>query len=359
TITSFMINKINFKKITIQMKKPFRIYLGSSDIYEGYLVKVETDEKVIGFGESVPSPYITGDSLGSIEEELKSFSQLLKGDEISTEILNEKMKKRYKGSKASRAAIDMAIWDIIGKISNKPVYQLLGKYRDEIKTSYTVDLVDPEDAIEMAKSFLSQGVKVFKIKLGSGLEKDVERVKNVRETIGEKMMIYVDFNQAYNPKMALKVIKNIEKYNIEFVEQPVPAYDLNALKWVKEKSEIPVMGDESIFSIYDAAKVISMEAVDMINVKIMKAGGITEGIKIIDVAESFGIPVMIGCMVETKLALSAGLNLALSKSNVKYADLDGDTSLLEDITEEGIIFKEGKLSFKGLPGLGVKVKDLL
>ena len=168
-----MINKINFKKITIQMKKPFRIYLGSSDIYEGYLVKVETDEKVIGFGESVPSPYITGDSLGSIEEELKSFSQLLKGNEISTEILNEKMKKRYKGSKASRAAIDMAIWDIIGKISNKPVYQLLGKYRDEIKTSYTVDLVDPEDAIEMSKSFLSQGVKVFKIKLGSGLQKDV------------------------------------------------------------------------------------------------------------------------------------------------------------------------------------------
>ena len=177
--------------------------------------------------------------------------------------------------------------------------------------------------------------------MGSGIEKDVERVRVVRETVGDDKMIYVDFNQAYSAKMALRVIEKIEKYNIEFVEQPVPAHFLQDLKFVRNSSPIPVMGDEAIFSIYDASRVISMEAVDIINVKLMKAGGITEAIKIIDLAESYNIPVMMGCMVETSLALSAGLSVALGKMNVKYADLDGNTFTFGGCINRGICFHGG------------------
>lgn len=354
-----MISNVSFKRIRIPMKKPFRIFLGSSDVYEGYVVKVETDDGFAGYGEAVPTPYITGDTLGSIEEELQGFSSLLKGQKLSTEAIDELMRKKYRSSKASRAAIDMALWDLTGKMHAAPVYRLLGNYREKISTSYTVDLVDPQDAVEMAKSFLQLGVKVFKIKMGSGIEKDVERVKRVRETVGDEKMIYVDFNQAYSAKNALRLIEKIEKFGIEFVEQPVAAHSLQDLKTVKNMSPVPVMGDESIFSIFDAARALSMDAVDMINVKLMKAGGITEAVKIIDLAESFGVPVMVGCMVETSLALSAGLSVALGKRNVRYADLDGNTSLVEDVSEGGFVFSGGELSLEGYPGLGVKLKDLI
>jgi len=352
-----MISQVSFKRITIEMKKPFRIFLGSSDIYQGFIVRIDTDDGITGYGEAVPTPYITGDTLGSIEFELESISSMLKGENISTEGIDERVRRRLRSSRASRAAVDMAIWDIIGKMADTPVYRLLGGYREKISTSYTVDLVEPSHAVEMARSFLEQGVKVFKIKMGSGIKEDVERVQRVREVVGDDKMIYVDFNQAYSAKNALKVIGAIERYGIEFVEQPVPAHSLNELKMVRQNSPIPVMGDESVFSIYDAARVISMEAVDMINVKLMKSGGITEAIKIIDIAESYGIPVMVGCMVETSLALSAGLSVALGKRNVKYADLDGNTSLKEDVSTDGFIFRDGDLSLKGYPGLGVKMKD--
>lgn len=354
-----MISNISFKRIRIPMKKPFRIFLGSSDVYEGYIVKIETDDGFAGYGEAVPTPYITGDTMGSISEELQGISSMLKGEKLSTEFIDELIRRKYRSSKASRAAIDMALWDLNGKMYGVPVYMILGNYREKINTSYTVDLMDPPDAVEMAKSFLQQGVNVFKIKMGSGIEKDIERVKRIRETVGDDKIIYVDFNQAYSAKNALKIIEKIEKYGIEFVEQPVPAHSLQELKTVKNMSPIPVMGDESIFSIYDAARVLSIDAVDLINVKLMKAGGITEAIKIIDLAESYGVSVMIGCMVETSLALSAGLCVALGKRNVKYADLDGNTSLLEDVAEGGFVFSRGELSLMGYPGLGVKLKDLL
>jgi L-alanine-DL-glutamate epimerase-like enolase superfamily enzyme len=253
----------------------------------------------------------------------------------------------------------MAIWDIIGKRAKMSVNKLIGNYRKEIKTSYTVDLAEPKYAIDMAKEFLKEGVQVFKIKLGSGINKDVERVKVVRETIGNDKMIYVDFNQAYDAKKALNIIDKIYKYNIEFAEQPVLAADIKGLKFVRDRSAIPVMADEAIFSIYDAQNILSSEAADAINIKIMKSGGITDTIKLVDVAESFNVPAMIGCMVETKLAVSAGLNVALGKKGVKYADLDGYTSLKEDVTVDGVEFIDGALKFKNYHGLGVKMKNIL
>lgn len=341
------------------MTKPFRISLGSSEYYEGYILKIQTDDGIMGFGEAVPTPYITGDTMESIEGELKNLKRILIGEEESQENINEILKKNFKASKASRAAVDMAIWDIIGKRANLPVYKIIGGSKKDIKTSLTVDLAPPEEARKMASQFLNEGIKVFKIKLGSGFQEDVERVKQVRNVIGNEKMIYVDFNQAYDAKRALKVIDAIKRYEIEFIEQPVPAWDLKSLKFIKERTDIPIMADESLVSIHDLEKIVHFEAADMINIKLMKAGGITDAIKLVDAAELFDIPVMIGCMVETKLAVAAGLNIALAKKWVKYADLDGFTSLKEDITEGGLTLEKGELKLGNYPGLGIKIKDVL
>ena len=161
------IKSLEYKKINIEMKKPFKIALGSTDFYEGYFVKVTTDNGLSGYGEAIPTPFITGDTMGSVEAELSIFSQALKGMELSTEALNEKMKALARSSKASRAAVDMAVYDIIGKKADLPLYILLGGYRTSMKTSYTVDLVDAPHAKVQAKELLDDGVEFFKIKLGS------------------------------------------------------------------------------------------------------------------------------------------------------------------------------------------------
>lgn len=327
------------------MKKPFKIALGSTDFYEGFFVSLESDDGEVGYGEATTTPFITGDTMGSIENELEVFSKNLIGMEESPELVNGRMKAIMKSSKASRNAIDCALWDNIGKRAGQNVARLLGNHKKSIPTSYTVDLVDSQAARNQAQELVSQGIKVFKIKMGSGIEKDVERVKTVREVIGTKPMLYVDFNQSYTPKMAIQISKKLEDYDVEFLEQPVKADDISGLKFVRDSSTIPVFADETIFTPKNVADLLSREAVDGINVKLMKSGGLTDSIKMIDTAESFGIPVMIGCMVETRLANTAGLVAALSRAGVKYADLDGYNNITEDPVEGGITLHNGEVSF--------------
>ncbi|EQD66445.1 mandelate racemase/muconate lactonizing enzyme family protein, partial [mine drainage metagenome] len=194
------IKELQYKKINIDMKKPFKIALGSTDFYEGYFVKVVSDSGLEGYGEAIPTPFITGDTMGSVEAELSIFRQALKGSELSTEAVNERMKALARSSKASRAAVDMALYDILGKKADLPLYQILGGYRSSMKTSYTVDLVGAPEARIQAKELLDDGVLFFKIKLGKSTDEDFERVKAVREVIGDDKMICVDFNQSYLTK---------------------------------------------------------------------------------------------------------------------------------------------------------------
>jgi L-alanine-DL-glutamate epimerase-like enolase superfamily enzyme len=352
-----MIKKIVFRKVSIEMKKPFKIALGSTESYEGYFVSVESDDGTVGYGEATTTPFITGDTLGSIEYELSAFSKNLIGMEESPELVNDKMKSMMKSSKASRNAIDCALWDIIGKKSGQNLKKILGNHKSSIATSYTVDLVDAKSAEKQAIDLASMGIKVFKIKMGSGIDQDVERVRVVRDVVGSKPKIYVDFNQAYTPKMTVEISKKLRDFNIEFLEQPVPADDISGLKFARDNSDIPIFADESIFTKRNVADILSREAADGINVKLMKSGGISDAIKMVDVAESFGVPVMIGCMVETRLANTSGLIVALSRSGVKYADLDGYNNIAKDSVDSGILMKNGEVVLeRDLPGVGAPPK---
>ena len=351
-----MIKEISYKKLELPMIKPFKIALGATNSYEGFLVSVTTDDEITGYGEATSTPFITGDTMGSMEYELKSFSEALKGKEESPEQLNELMKKLIKSSKASRNAIDCAVWDIIGKRAGTNVRKLLGGYRNSIKTSYTVDLVEPNLARKQAQDLLSQGIQVFKIKMGSGMEEDLERARTVRDVIGMEKMVYVDFNQSYNARKTIEISKKLAPLNIEFLEQPVPMHDIKGLKFARQRSDIPVFADEAIFTTDDVINVLENEAADGINIKLMKSGGISEAIKMASIAEGFRSPVMIGCMVETRLANTAGLDVALSRAAVKYSDLDGYSSIIEDIAQDGITISKGEVSGPDLPGVGVTLK---
>ncbi len=351
-----MIKSINFKKIEIPMLKPFKIALGSTDFYEGYIVRIISDDDITGYGEAVPTPIITGDSMGSIEYELSLFSKILLNQEESPERLNEMMKNYVKSSRASRAAIDMAVYDIISKRAGMPLIKIIGNYRNSFLTSYTVDLVSPEMAKIQANDYLNLGIKIFKIKLGSGIDEDYERVKMVRSVTGNNE-IYVDFNQSYDPKKAVKLADKIEKFGVTIIEQPVFYKDIRGLKYVKDNTSMYVMADESVYTPEDALNVINNDAVDMINIKLMKSGGITDALKIIDIAESSGIKTMVGCMVETKIANTAALNVALSRKNVDHTDLDGYSSLKYDITDDSMYLRNGKNYLSMKNGIGFDIKE--
>ena len=351
-----MIANFDFYRLEIPMVKEFRISLGSTRKYEGFLVRLRTDDGIEGWGEGVPTPFITGETTGSVEAALSAIREAVAGmDEASIEKIWERMQGIVVGSYAAKCAVDTALWDIAGKRCGLPVSSMLGGYREGVRTSFTVDLGTIGEAGKSAEEFAGMGLGAVKVKLGLGVADDYERVRVAREKIGAGKMLYVDFNQSYTPKKAVELSQKIHRFEVEFLEQPTPAGDIAGLKYVREHSPLPVMADESVHGPEDALEIVRREAADMINLKLMKAGGITRGRKVVEIAEAAGMPVMIGCMVETKVAVTAGTHAAMGMRNVRYADLDGYTSLRDDVTKNGVYLRKGENRVSGRPGLGIEV----
>lgn len=353
-----MIDELDFFNVRLPMSRVFRTSLGSTSSYSGYIVRLKTEDGLEGWGESVPARRITGETEQSISGVLEMMKGIVVGmEETSVELIWKKMEEAAVGSYSAKCGIDVALWDLIGRRAGMPLHRLLGGYREKMQTSFTVDLGTMEEAAEQITEFLAMGVRALKVKLGKGLREDYDRVKLARQRAGDGVTVYVDFNQSYTPKKALELAEIIHKFDIEFLEQPVKANDLEGLKFVRDRSSIPVMADESVHCPEDAIRVIRTGAADMINMKLVKAGGITGGKKVIEIAESAGIPVMIGCTVETRLGITAGAHLALAMRNVHYTDLDGCYSLAADITDGGVKLENGEHLLTGRPGLGISVRQ--
>lgn len=351
-----MIADMEYFRIQIPMTRVFRTALGSINSYTGFLVRLRTDDGLEGWGEATPSKRITGETEGSTASVLELLRAELRGmEETSIDLIWELMQRAVGGNYGAKSAIDTALWDLMGKRAGMPVYRLIGGYRDRMETSYTVDLGTPEEADEQLSEYIRMGLRAIKIKLGQGLQDDYERVKKARRMAGGSAKVYVDFNQSYTPKKALDLSGSIQKFEIEFLEQPVKALDFEGLKYVRDRSDIPVMADESVHGPEDAVRVIRMEAADMINMKLVKAGGITRGRRLIELAEAAGMPTMIGCTVETRVGITAATHVALALKNVHYTDLDGYYSLSRELTRGGVRLKGGEHSVSGEPGLGLSV----
>jgi L-alanine-DL-glutamate epimerase-like enolase superfamily enzyme len=259
------------------------------------------------------------------------------------------------GNPSAKAAIDIALHDIFGKTVGKELYRVLGGYRTEVLTDITLSIKSPKEMARDAVRAIKKGFKALKVKVGVNPEEDIERIRLIREAVGEKIEIRIDANQGWTPKQAIEVLNKIEKFNIQFAEQPVPAEDLKGLIEVKRNSPIPIMADESVHLPEDALRLIRAEAVDLINIKLMKSGGIHKAVKIAAIAEAAGIPCMIGCMGESEIGIAAGAHLAAAVKNIQYADLDSDL-LLKDklVTKGGTKVKNSIRTFSKQNGLGIR-----
>jgi L-alanine-DL-glutamate epimerase-like enolase superfamily enzyme len=206
-----------------------------------------------------------------------------------------------------------------------------------------------------AAKAVKRGFKALKVKVGVNPTEDVERLRLIREAVGEEIQLRIDANQGWKPKQAIEALNKMEKFNIQFAEQPVPAENLKGLIEVKKNSPIPIMADESVHSPQDAIRLIQAEAVDLINIKLMKSGGILKGRKIAEIAEAANIPCMIGCMGESEIGIAAGAHLAAAVRNIQYADLDSDILLKDKLVKKGgTKVKNSMRIFPKQHGLGIK-----
>jgi len=330
------IQQIEVYSVTLRYKEPFRIAPGASTESHNIVIKILTDYEVIGWGESSPSQRVTGEVPKTVVEVLDEIAPKLIGMcplRIEQDI--ELMDSIVEGNPSAKAAVDMALHDILGKTAQKPLFMLMGGYRTEVLTDITLSIKSPKEMAKDAEKAVKQGFKALKVKVGVDPAEDVERIKLIRESIDEHIDVRLDANQGWTPKQAIEVLNKLEKFNIQFAEQPVPAGDLKGLVKVRKNSPILIMADESVHSPEDALRLIEAEAVDLINIKLMKCGGILKARKIAHIAEAAGTPCMIGCMGESEIGIAAGAHLAAAVKNIQFADLDSDILLKDRLVRKG------------------------
>lgn len=351
------ITDVRLGMISVPLIVPFKTALRTVDSVEDVVIEIHTDTGHVGYGEAPPTGVITGDTTGAIIGAINDhIKKVLIGREVDDfENLIKAMNGCIVKNTSAKAAADMALWDLYGQLYNIPVYKMLGGSRKSIETDITISVNSPEEMARDAVSAIERGYSCLKVKVGSNPDLDVARLAAVREAAPDAL-IRIDANQAWTPKQAVRILNQMQEkgLEIELVEQPVKAHDFEGLKYVTQNSYVPVMADESVFSPMDALKIMQMGAADLINIKLMKCGGITNALKIASAAEIYGVECMIGCMLEAKISVNAAVHLACAKQIITKVDLDGPVLCSEDPIIGGAVFNEKDITVSDEPGLGIK-----
>jgi L-Ala-D/L-Glu epimerase / N-acetyl-D-glutamate racemase len=347
-----MIDSIEFKTFVNKRASTFKIATGSSDVEENVIVKIVSGD-MFGVGNANPTE-VTHETRRSIETFLASVQKKLVGtDESDPDKLHTRLNAITNGDTAAKAAVDIALFDLLSKREKKPLYEYLGGDRNRMLTDMTIGIESKEVTVQKAVKHYKAGFRALKIKVGLDLQDDVRRVAAVRDAVGPKVELRVDANQGYTVEQAIKFCEDMKTLDVVVVEQPVKAEDLAGLKRVTCESDVPIMADECVRSVLDARKVAREGIADMINIKLMKSAGINDAVMINKFAEAANMCTMVGCMGEVQLSIAAGLHFALSSENVKYADLDSHFNIVDDPTS-GLRFDGGYLEAPKGPGIGIK-----
>ncbi|MCX8018882.1 MAG: dipeptide epimerase [Chitinophagaceae bacterium] len=355
-----IIKQIELYKLTVPLKEPFTTSLGTEEAAENVLVRILTDQGLTGFGECSPYLPVNGESQETCLIVGRYFAQALLGkNALQIEDLVNLMDKIIYANYSIKSAFDMALYDLAAQHAGRPLYQFLGgEKKKTIITDYTVSLGTPEKMAEDAQKIIADGFTILKVKLGDDGEKDVARIKAIRDATGNDIPLRIDANQGWKVKEAIRTLQKLEDYGIEFCEEPVSRHKYHRLAKIRKHSPIPLMADESCGNAYDAERLIKMKACDYFNIKLGKSGGIFKACKIVEKAEEAGMAMQIGAMLESRIGMTAFAHFSLISPFIRYYDFDTSLMFSEDPAEGGIRYLAGGvIEVPDTPGLGASIRE--
>lgn len=351
------ITNIRTATLKAPLKNPFITSLRRVDALEDLVVIIECDDGSVGYGEGAPTPVITGETMGSMIaaiEYLKPFILGLEIEDFST-ILNNIHTRILKNTTA-KSALEIALYDLRAKALKQPLYKMLGGTQTKFRTDITISMGEIDKMISDSLDAVNLGYDTLKIKIGDNPQKDVERIVAIHQALDKRIALRLDANQGWTAQESVTLLHALEKQGIiaEFIEQPVAADDIDGLRYIKERVQTPLLADESIFSVKDARRLLEMQAIDYVNIKLAKTAGITQALELAELSKEFGVKCMIGCMLEGPISVAAGVHLASAKADViTMLDLDAVSLLASHPVKTSIVFNESEIILSEDAGLGV------
>ena len=361
-----LIKEVRLYPVSFQVKPEFVIQttLGVHSSSHYVMVAVECTDGTIGWGEATVVPIWSGETQGGAMAVLQSIIVpiLVGRDPYDVEKIMADLDTALVDNGFTKAAIEMALLDAVSKHLNLPLYKFLGGESNPqtFSIKFSIGTREPADAAEIARQKVAGGFKAIKVKVGTNLKKDLERVRLVREAIGPDTLLNLDVNGGWSVKEAIRNIPKFEKYNVEYVEQPTPRHDIEGLAKVTNTLDMPIMADEGVFTLAQAFNVIRTKAADIISIYPGKNGGILKSRLISQMAEQAGIKCHIGSNLEWDIATAAMCHLAVSTRNVAIASYPPDILgplYYEDRLSDPVRFANGQVSVPEGPGLGLIIDE--
>ncbi|ARF17422.1 mandelate racemase/muconate lactonizing enzyme family protein [Sporosarcina ureae] len=353
------ITEIEIFAIRLPLHEPFVISYASYDDMPSIIVKLTTDTGYVGYGEAVADDHVTGESWeGTFAVLRHTLAPILLGENPSRfGKIHEMMDQAIYGVPTAKAALDMACFDAVGKAYGIPAYNLLGgRYHEKFPITHVLSIASPERMAQEAADRVASGYGSLKMKVGTNAAEDVERIQAVRERVGKKIAIRVDVNQGWvNSATTLQAMKQLESCDLDWLEQPVKADDIDAMVEIKSKIATPLMVDEGLRGVREMREIIAKRAADKVNIKLMKCGGMYPAMKLAHMAEMAGIECQVGSMVESSIGSAAGFHVAFSQKSMTSVELTGPLKFSKDVGN--LHYDVPFIELNEKPGLGIDVDE--
>ena len=328
-----LIRKVEAKIINTPIQVNFKTSYGEFPNYQSHLfVRITDEDGYTGIGEASQLPFFTGETTAIMKNAIENDlgPKIIGKNIFSLEEIHNEMNMALNPATGAKSAIDMALWDIKGKRLGVPVYKLMGGSEKNISLAYVLGEGVPEKMADLALQKVEEGFKTIKVKVGLNPNKDIESIKLIRKAVGDNINIRIDANQGYTVKTAIQSIEKMSEYSIEYVEQPVPGWNIEGLAEIRRQIKVPIMADESVHSIHNALELIKQGAVDLFGIKLIKCAGVTHAMKIINLAEAAGIEFVLISPWDTMLGTNAGGHLSMLSSGNYSHELVGPFYISDD-----------------------------
>ncbi|MEW5248777.1 dipeptide epimerase [Microbulbifer sp. 2201CG32-9] len=345
--------------LKVPLITPFKTALRIVEYVEDVIVMLETDTGHVGYGNAPATAVITGDTHGSVIEAVRSVYTPLLLDRHVADLnrLTAEIDTAMINNTSAKAAVEIALYDLFAQSYDTPLYKILGGGESGLTTDITISVDYIDKMVADAESAVERGFEILKLKVGKDIRLDIERIKAVYAAVKGRALLRLDANQGWTPKQAVSAIRSLEEAGVmlELVEQPVKASNLEGMRYISERVQTPIMADESIFGPLEVLDVIQRHAAEIINIKLMKTGGIRNALKIVDLCGLYGTDCMVGCMLETSIGVSAAAHVAAARSPiVSKLDLDVPSLCQYDPVIGGATYRDADIILNETPGLGIE-----